>query len=105
MTTYQIELNNTYANREFSISFDEIENSIHILLQTINDALFMSLFVNDEQLGQAFICLPDQLVVPYPYIQEILGGNFVFKTEDGNYPNFENFGKTCNLFFITADEL
>lgn len=105
MSTYQIELNNTFANQEFSISFDEIENSIHILLQTINDCTYMSVFVNNEQLGQPFICLPNQLVIPYPYIQEIVGGNFVFRTEDDDYPNFENFGKTCNLYFITNDEL
>lgn len=105
MSTYQIELNNTFANQEFSISFDEIENSIHILLQTINDCTYMSVFVNNEQLGQPFICLPNQLVIPYTYIQEIVGGNFVFRTEDDNYPNFENFGKTCNLYFITNDEL
>ena len=105
MSTYQIELNNTFANQEFSISFDEIENSIHILLQTINDCTYMSVFVNNEQLGQPFICLPNQLVIPYTYIQEIVGGNFVFRTEDDSYPNFENFGKTCNLYFITNDEL
>lgn len=105
MSTYQIELNNTYANQEFSISFDEIENSIHILLQTINNAVFMSIFVNNEQLGDAFICLPNQLVIPYPYIQEIVGGNFIFRTENDNYPNYENFGTTCNLYFITNDEL
>ena len=105
MTTYQIELNNTYANQEFSISFDEIENSIHVLLQTINNAVFMSVFVNNEQIGEAFICHPNRLVIPYPYMQEILGGNFVFRTENDNYPNYENFGKTCNLYFITADEL
>ena len=105
MTTYQIELNNTYANQEFSISFDEIENSIQVQLRTVNKCVFMSVFVNNEQIGEAFICLPDTLVIPYPYLQEKAGGNFVFRTENGNYPNFENFGSTCNLYFITADEL
>lgn len=105
MSTYLIELNNTFANQEFSISFDEIENSIHVLLQTINNAVFMSVFVNIEQIGEAFICHPNRLIVPYHYMQKILGGNFVFRTENDNYPNYENFGKTCNLYFITADEL
>ena len=105
MSTYLIELNNTFANQEFSISFDEIENSIHVLLQTINNAVFTSVFVNNEQIGEAFICHPNRLIVPYPYMQKILGGNFVFRTENDNYPNYENFGKTCNLYFITADEL
>ena len=34
MTTYEIELEKTNANQEFDIVIDEIENSIHILLQT-----------------------------------------------------------------------
>lgn len=105
MSTYQIEVNNTYANQEFSVSFEEIENSIHILLQTINKCVFMSVFINNEQLGDAFICLPNQLIIPYQYMQDMIGGNFIFRTENDNYPNYENFGKTCNLFFITADEL
>lgn len=105
MTKYQIELNNTYANQEFSISFDEIEDNIHIQLRTVNNCVFMSVFVNNEQVGVPFICLPNTLIIPFVYMQEKVGGNFVFITEDDNYPNYENFGETCNLYFITVDEL
>ena len=95
MTTYEIELEKTNANQEFDIVIDEIENSIHILLQTVNDILLMSLFVNSEQIGQPFMCFPNQPVVPYPYMQKLLGGNFIFETQDDNYPSYENFGSTC----------
>jgi len=105
MTTYAIDLNNEYANQEFDVTIEEIENSIHVLLQTLDGPLTMSVFVNNKQLGEPFICYPNQPVIPYPYIEDILGGNFIFETEDDNYPNYENFGKTCNLFFVTKDEL
>lgn len=104
MSTYEIELNKNNANQEFDIIVDELENSIHILLQTVNDALFMSVFVNSEQFGEAFMCFPNQPVVPYEYMQELIGGNFIFETQDDNYPNFENFGETCKLYFLTQDE-
>ncbi|MBS6552952.1 MAG: hypothetical protein KH321_03300 [Clostridium sp.] len=105
MTTYEIELEKTNANQEFDIVIDEIENSIHILLQTVNDILLMSLFVNSEQIGQPFMCFPNQPVVPYPYMQKLLGGNFIFETQDDNYPSYENFGSTCKLYFVTLDEI
>lgn len=105
MTTYAIDLNNEYANQEFDITIEEIENSIHVLLQTLDEVLTMSVFVNNKQLGEPFLCFPNKPVIPYPYMEDILGGNFVFETEDENYPNYENFGTTCNLFFLTKDEL
>lgn len=103
---FEIELNNTLANQEKDVIIDEIPNNIHILLQTDEtDALFMTVTVNNEQLGQAFLCFPSQPVIPYPYMQNILGGNFVFETSDNNYPYFEDFGKTCKLYFFTNDEI
>lgn len=105
MAIYEIDLNPNYANQEFDIIIDEIENSIHILLQTVNDAILMSIFINNEQIGEPFMCFPNQVVMPYPYMVDILGGNFVFRTEDDNYPNYENFGTTCSLYFLTKDEL
>lgn len=105
MTVYQIELENTYANQEFDVLIDDIQNTIHLLLQTVNNVIMMSVFINNEQIGQPFMCFANQPIIPYPYIIDILGGNFIFETQNNNYPNFENFGKTCFLYFITKDEL
>ena len=105
MSIYEIELDNSEANQEFDVLIDDIQNTIHLLLQTVNDIIMMSIFVNNEQLGNPFMCFANQPIVPYPYIVDILGGNFIFKTQNNNYPNFENFGKTCLLYFVTKDEL
>lgn len=104
MSTYEIELNKNNANQEFDIIVDELENSLHILLQTVNNILLMSVFVNSEQVGEPFLCFPDQPVVPYPYMQKLIGGNFIFETQDDDYPNYENFEDTCKLYFLTQDE-
>lgn len=105
MATYSIELSNEWANQEFDVIIDNLKRSIHVLLQTVNNSLLMSISVDNEQLGQAFVCLPNRFIIPYPYMTEILGGNFIFETEGDNYPNYENFGTTCNLYFTTLDEL
>lgn len=105
MTIYNIELNSNFANQEFDIMFEDLQNTIHVLLQTVNKALLMSVYINNQQLGQAFLCRPNRLLIPYKWIEERLGGNFIFETENNNYPNYENFGKTCNLYFLTADEI
>lgn len=103
---YTIELDNTYANQEFELALDGIQNTISVLLQTTDEgALLMSVFVNNEQLGEPFLCFANQPVIPYRYMIDILGGNFVFKTENDYYPNYENFGDTCTLYFLTKDEL
>lgn len=106
MATYQIDLNPNYANQEFDISIDEIENSINILLQTtVQNALLMTISVNDEIIGEPFICVPNQAIIPYDYLIEKVGGNFVFITENDNYPSYEDFNNTCNLYFMTLDEI
>lgn len=103
--SYLIELNNNYANQEFDIMIDDIKNSIHVLLQTVNKALLMTVSVNNTVLGQPFLCCPNTPVIPFKYLQERLGGNFVFETVNNNYPNWENFNKTCNLYFVPLDEI
>lgn len=103
---YEIELNNTVANQEFDVNIEDLTINIHCLLQTTdNNALFMSVFVNNEQIGNAFMCFPNQFIIPFKYMENILGGNFVFETIANIYPNFENFGDTCKLYFVTLDEL
>lgn len=106
MTIYQINLNNAYANQEKDVIIEGLEKDIHILLQTNeNGSLFLTVSVNNEQLGCAFMCFPNQPVIQYDYMQNILGGDFIFETSGNDYPSYEDFGKTCRLYFLTLDEL
>jgi len=106
MTTYQINLNNNYPNQEFDLNIDEIENTLNILLQTtVQGALLMTISINDSVIGQPFICLPNQAIIPYQYLVDKIGGNFIFETEGNNYPEYSNFNNTCNLYFVTSDTI
>lgn len=103
---YSIDLNNTYANIEFDVNIPELDINFHLLLQTNdNGSLFMSVFLNGEQLGKPFMCFPNQLIIPYPIIQEKIKGNLYFETVKNEYPSYENFGKTCFLYFVTLEEI
>lgn len=102
---YEIALEPKYANQEFDVQIDGVDKDIHIALRTVKDIILMSVTVDKELLGIPFICFPGQPVLPYPYMVEKLGGNFMFVTENGVYPNYENFGTSCNLYFITSDDL
>ncbi len=111
--SYSISLNSSYANQEFDVQIDGLDKEIHVKLHTAFDVTYMSVTVDNEPLGETgddtvgfpFLCFPNQKVIPYAYMQEKLGGNFVFVTEDDNFPNYENFGTTCNLYFVTLDEM
>jgi hypothetical protein len=106
MTTYQINLNNNYPNQEFDLNIDEIEFTLNVLLQTtVQGVLLMTISINDSVVGQPFICLPNAPVIPYQYLIDKVGGNFVFETEHNNYPSYENFNNTCILYFITNDTI
>lgn len=103
---YEIELNNEYANQEFDVNIPDLTINIHVLLQTTdNNTLLMSVFKNNEQIGNPFMCFPNRYIVPFEYMQNILGGNFIFETISNNYPNFENFSDSCKLYFVTLDEI
>ncbi len=103
---YDIELSNEYANQEFSLQIDEIPNIINVLLQTTPaGALLMTLSINSNILGSAFICAPNRLLVEQNYIIEQLGGNFIFQCENDIYPNYNDFGTKCNLKFLLSSEI
>lgn len=102
---YQIDLNPSYANQEFDVQIDGVEKDIHIKLRTAYDVTLMSVTVDGELLGIPFICFPNRPVLPYPYMVEKLGGNFIFATENDDYPNYRNFGTSCLLYFVMQDYL
>lgn len=106
MTTYKIDLNPNNPNQEFDLNIDEIENAVSVLLQTtVQGALLMTVSVDDVIQGQAFLCTPNRAVIPYQYLVDNIGGNFIFETEGDNYPTYENFNDTCILYFVTKDEI
>ncbi len=95
MITYSIDLKQT-PNQEFLVNIANRDMTVRIIDRGL--PLF-SLFVNNEYLVQNVPCFANQGILPYPYMITEAGGNFKFVTENDEYPNWVNFGKTCNLVF------
>lgn len=52
--------------------------------------------------GQRALC--DYPVIPYPYLRGKFG-NFIFISEEDEIPNWNHFGKTHFLCYVTAEEI
>jgi len=96
MTKYLIDLKQV-PNQEFFINLKNRDMSIRIIDRQL---LLLSLSVNNAYLVQNVPCFPNQEVLPYPYMVAEAGGNFVFETENDEYPTWKNFGKTCHFYFV-----
>lgn len=104
---YDFELNNTLSNQMFTTKINNVEMEVVIRTGGSNDnpITFFALIINDEYLCPFVPVFANQKVLPYSYMESVVGGNFFFITENGNYPYFENFNGTCKLVFLTSDEL
>ena len=104
---YKIELNNSLPNQTFPTTVNKVEMEVFIKLagQEDNQIMLFALRVDNDYLCPFVPVFANQGVLPYPYMVSEAGGNFFFITENGEYPNYTNFGTTCNLYFITEDEL
>lgn len=81
-----------------------LENTMYrVQLRTIQGLTYMSVWANDEPLFYSQLCSPNIFVNPYNYVS--VGGKFLFKCLDGQYPNYQSFGNTQELLFYTAEEV
>lgn len=97
MSKYLIDLKQI-PNQEFFINLENRDMSVRIIDRQL---LLLSLSINNSYLVQNVPCFPNQGVLPYPYMVTEAGGNFVFETENNEYPSWQNFGKTCLFYFVT----
>lgn len=88
-------------NQVFSITLNGV--GYRIMLRTIQELTFMSVWVNNEALFYNQICTPNNWVNQYNYIS--VNGKFYFYSLDEEYPNYKKFGVTQALYFLTPEEV
>lgn len=88
-------------NQSFSVTLNGV--GYRIQLRTIQGLTFMSVWVNNEALFYNQICTPNNWVNQYDYIS--VNGKFYFYCLDDEYPNYEKFGVTQALYFLTPEEV
>lgn len=104
---YELELNNSLPNQTFTTTINKVDMEIVIRTGGSNDnqITFFALIIGNEYLCSYVPVFANQGVLPYKYMTAEAGGQFFFETENGEYPNYKNFGTTCKLYFVTQDEL
>ena len=81
-----------------------LENTMYkVQLRTIQGLTYMSVWANEEPLFHGQLCSPNIFVNPYNYVG--IGGKFMFKCIDDEYPNYKNYGNAQELLFYTAEEV
>ncbi len=106
MTIYELELQNI-PSQTFSTTINNVDMEVTLKQAGTNDNPIMLFAL---QIGGTYVCpfvpcFANQGLLPYRYMAERAGGNFFFETENDEYPNYENFGTSCNLYFATLEEL
>ena len=87
-------------NQSLQVRLDEYE--VEIQLRTVNDYTLISVRMGGESIIENQICGANQRVYLY---SSILNGLFVWNSQDGEYPFYEKFGTTHNLYYITNEEI
>ena len=103
---YEIEIQNI-PNQTFSVTLNDLDMEITLKLAggIDNQIMLFSLQVEGSYLCPAVPVFANQGILPYEYMISEIGGNFMFVTNNGEYPNYKNFGNMQSLMFITQDEL
>lgn len=64
--------------------------------------MIVDVTVDEETVISGLKCYPNIALVPYGYLVD---GNFFFVTENEELPDYENFGTTCKLYYLTDEEI
>ena len=77
-----------------------LENASYLLrLRYVNGLMLADVEINGAAAVKGAKCLPNQKVIPYPYLTQ--GGNFYFYCRDNGYPDYTKFGGDHRLLFLT----
>lgn len=87
-------------NQEFSVTLNERFYNFRIV--TVDGCAAVTISRDDVVLVQGARMVAGTPLLPYPFLED---GNFVLTTQDGDLPNYEQFGVTQALLYVTADEV
>lgn len=88
-------------SQEFTVSLGD--NRYSIKVYSIDGHMSYDLSINAEQVLQGFKLVNDVPLLPYVY-QEI-NGNFLLVLPEDEIPDYENFGLSQFLYYLTQDEI
>lgn len=87
-------------NQKFSLTVGN--NRYAITLKTNGAVMLATIERNDVTIISGRRCVAGSPLIPFRYLES---GNFVFVTQDGDLPWWEQFGVTQSLVYASQDEL
>jgi len=61
--------------------------------------MLFSCSLNGEEICRDTPCPANRPVFAYQWQRQLAGGSFIFWTERGEWPHFENFNSSCSMTF------
>lgn len=95
----QIELA-AVPNQEVSFQIDQTFYTLTVL--ETNGCMSVTVARDNVTVASSVRAMPDAPLLPYEYQEP---GNFVFLTDNGQIPYYDQFGTTQTLNYLTADEV
>ena len=89
-------------NQKFTVQLDKVRYDITI--KSINYVTICTIVRDGVTVCDNIRCLPNALLLPY-LAMENESGNFIWLTQDDEYPEYTQFGVTQYLMYLTADEM
>ena len=90
-------------NQRFTFSPGGVE--YNFTLRFFRDLMYVTI---RNRVGNVYVgalrCANMQWLLPYR-TADYGDGNFRFEDDNGQYPDYRNFGTSCRLVFYTADEI
>lgn len=87
-----------------SLSIRLGENLFDITIKDANGIAAVTIVRNGETIVSGRRTQPGVPLMPYRALEND-AGNFVFLTDNGEYPNYQNFGGTAFLIYLTNEEI
>lgn len=88
-------------SQELNVTRDGDRYQITLKADEYGD-IIADIYRDDEPLLTGFFVVAGLPLIPYEHLEN---GNFIFVTDDDDHPNYEKFGSSQYLIYLTADEM
>ena len=84
------------------VRVNSLDNRWELTFKSTTNLLTVTLGLNNVTLLSGYRVVPGIPLIPYRYLET---GNFIFLTENNDYPFYTAFNQTQQLFYFTQAEL
>ena len=91
---------NSIPNQQFGVQIEGLFYDFTV--QSFQDYSIISISEENKVLISGFLCVPHVRLIPYRYDSK---GNFIFISDNDEYPTYKKFGASQFLYFLDENDL